>query len=66
MAKIPTSRVDKLLSSMGYGSRKEMARMAMAGGITLDDVEISDVSQRIAVTADLPQRMEIDLSLIHI
>ena len=45
---------------MGYGSRSEMARMAKAGGILLDGVEVRDVSARIAVTPDLPQRMEID------
>jgi 16S rRNA pseudouridine516 synthase len=60
MAQSPTSRVDKLLSSMGYGSRTEMARMAKAGGITLDGAELSDASKRIPVTPDLPLRMEID------
>ena len=60
MAKIPTSRVDKLLSSMGYGSRNEIARMARAGGITLDSAELRDATQRIPVTPDLPTRMEID------
>jgi 16S rRNA pseudouridine516 synthase len=60
MAKVPTSRVDKLLSSMGYGSRSEMARLAKAGGITLDGADVPDVSQRIAVTPDLPRRMLID------
>ena len=60
MAKSPTSRVDKLLSSMGYGSRKEMARMARAGGITLDGADFRDVTKRIPVTPDLPTRMEID------
>ena len=60
MAKTLTSRVDKLLSSMGYGSRKEMARMAMAGGITLDAAALLDVSKRIPVTPDLPIRMTID------
>ncbi len=60
MAKIPTSRVDKLLSSMGYGSRNEMARMARAGGIILDAAEVLDVTRRIRVTADLPTRMQID------
>lgn len=60
MAKIPTSRVDKLLSSMGYGSRSEMARMAAVGGITLDAAALLDVSKRIPVTADLPTRMKID------
>lgn len=60
MAKIPTSRVDKLLSSMGYGSRSEMARLAKAGGIILDAADLLDVSKRIAVTPDLPTRMMID------
>lgn len=60
MAKITTSRVDKLLSSMGYGSRKEMARMAKAGGIVLDGADLLDVTCRIPVTPDLPNRMEID------
>ena len=60
MSRHPTSRIDKLLSSMGYGSRSEMARMAKAGGITLDGADLTDVSQRIALTPDLPMRMSID------
>lgn len=60
MAKPPSSRIDKLLSSMGYGSRSEMARMAKAGGIVLDGVELANASARIAVTPDLPQRLQID------
>lgn len=58
--KIPTSRIDKLLGSMGYGSRTEMARLGKAGGIVLDGVDLTDVSKRIPVTPDLPARMEID------
>jgi 16S rRNA pseudouridine516 synthase len=60
MKKVPTSRVDKLLGSLGYGSRAEMARLARAGGVVLDGVDLTDVSRRIAVTPDLPSRMEID------
>ena len=60
MAKTPTSRLDKLLSSMGYGSRKDMARLALAGGIRLDGAVVEDVSRRIPVTPDLPARMTID------
>ncbi|WP_230426459.1 16S rRNA pseudouridine(516) synthase [Paragemmobacter aquarius] len=52
--------MDKLLSSMAYGSRSEMARLAKAGGIVLDGVELADASARIAVTPDLPKRMQID------
>lgn len=60
MSRTPTARIDKLLSSLGYGSRAEMARLARAGGVTLDGVEIDDVSRRIAVTPDLPARMQVD------
>ena len=60
MKKAPTARVDKLLGSLGYGSRTEMARMGRAGGIVLDGVDLTDVSKRIPVTPDLPTRMEID------
>ncbi|HAJ04703.1 MAG TPA: 16S rRNA pseudouridine(516) synthase [Brevundimonas sp.] len=37
-----------------------MARMAKAGGIVLDGVDLTDVSKRIALSPDLPSRMEID------
>lgn len=60
MAKTPTSRVDRLLSSMGYGSRNEMARLAKAGGIMLNGAALLDVTRRIPVTPDLPARMVID------
>ncbi|WGM46243.1 Ribosomal small subunit pseudouridine synthase A [Brevundimonas sp. NIBR10] len=60
MTKTPTSRVDKLLGSMGYGSRTEIARLGKVGGIVLDGADLTDVSQRIAVTPDLSKRMEID------
>jgi 16S rRNA pseudouridine516 synthase len=60
MTKTTTSRVDKLLGSMGYGSRSEMARLGKVGGVVLDGVDLTDVSKRIAVTPDLPTRMEID------
>ena len=59
MAKIPTSRVDRLLSSMGYGSRTQMAQMAKAGGIALDGTKLRDVTKRIPVTSDLPTRMTV-------
>lgn len=59
MAKIPTSRIDKLLSSMGYGSRNEMAQLASAGRLLLDRVALADVSKRIPITPDLPDRMTV-------
>ena len=60
MKKPSFMRVDRLLGSMGYGSRAEMARLGKAGGIVLDGAELTDVSQRIAVTPDLPSRMTVN------
>ncbi|WP_050528446.1 pseudouridine synthase [Pseudorhodobacter aquimaris] len=60
MAKTPTSRIDKLLSSMGYGSRNEVARLAKAGRITLDGAPLDDATKRLTVTGDLPTRMRIN------
>ena len=59
MAKAETSRVDKLLSSMGYGSRPEVARMARTGAITLGAEKLRDATKRIPITADLPTQMKI-------
>jgi 16S rRNA pseudouridine516 synthase len=58
--KVPTARVDKLLGSLGYGSRTEVARLGRAGAIVLDGVELIDVSKRIPVTPDLTERMQVD------
>lgn len=59
-AKAPTSRVDRLLANMGYGSRRDIHALARLGAITLDGVDILDAERRIAVTADLPARMSVD------
>lgn len=58
--KTPTMRLDRLLGSMGYGSRRDIAQLARLGAITLDGRELSDASARIAVTPDLPARMSVD------
>lgn len=59
MAKVTSARIDKLLSSLGYGSRKDIARIAKAEGITLDDAVLEDVTKRIPIMPDLPHRMTI-------
>ncbi|PVH28805.1 16S rRNA pseudouridine(516) synthase [Pararhodobacter oceanensis] len=59
MAKIPNSRIDRLLASMGYGSRPDIARLVRYGGVTLDGAAVNDVSTRVALTPDLPQRMKV-------
>ena len=53
-------RLDKLLANLGYGSRREIQGLARAGAIRLDGVPLTDATGRIALDADLPQRMTID------
>ncbi|NPD14943.1 pseudouridine synthase [Xinfangfangia sp. D13-10-4-6] len=60
MSKISSSRIDKLLSSMGYGTRSEIGWLAKAGRIVFDAEAISDVTMRIPVTPDLVARMNIN------
>ena len=59
MSKVSSTRVDKLLSSMGYGTRKDIAQLAWSGGIVLDQGEITDATMRIPVSVDLPGRMTV-------
>ena len=59
MGKAPTSRIDRLLSSMGYGTRREIALMAGLGRILLDGAPLSDVGTKISLTPDLPERMRV-------
>lgn len=58
--KTPTMRLDRLLGSLGYGSRRDIAQLARLGAITLDGRDLTDASARIAVTPDLPARMTVD------
>lgn len=59
-----TLRLDRLLSNLGYGSRREVQQMAWGGLITLDGAPIEDADQRIKVTPDLPQRMRVSGKLL--
>ena len=60
MKKFPIMRLDRLLGSLGYGSRRDIAALARLGAITLDGRDLTDASARIAVTPDLPGRMMVD------
>lgn len=53
-------RLDRLLSNLGYGSRRETPRLAKAGLVTLDGVPIRDPEQHIILSADLSSRMLVD------
>lgn len=56
----PTMRLDRLLASMGYGSRREVDALAYAERITLDGAPLLDADLRIALTPDLPARVMLD------
>lgn len=60
MSKTPTMRIDRLLANMGYGSRRDIERLANGDRVILDGRPVEDVSARIAVTRDLPARLFID------
>jgi pseudouridine synthase len=60
MSKAPTLRLDRLLANMGYGSRREVQQLVEAGAVMLDGAVIEEPDQRIAVTRDLPERMQVD------
>ena len=54
-----TSRLDRLLANLGYGSRREVQQMAQAGEVTLDGAPIFDADMRLPVTPDLRQRLQV-------
>jgi 16S rRNA pseudouridine516 synthase len=55
----PQTRLDKLLANMGYGSRREIAALAQVGAIRLDGQALKAADQRIALTADLEDRLTV-------
>ncbi|NDV50780.1 pseudouridine synthase [Yangia sp. PrR003] len=60
VTKVPTFRIDKLLSSLGYGSRREVSSLVRRGAICFDSTIVRDVTKRIPVTTDLPTRLSVD------
>ncbi len=55
-----TTRLDRLIANLGYGSRNEVQALARNGRILLDGIEVDDAGDRIALTQDLPARLTID------
>ncbi|MBI1205424.1 MAG: pseudouridine synthase [Rhodopseudomonas sp.] len=53
-------RLDRLLANLGYGSRREVQQLIWAGLVTLDGEIVDDSDAKIAVTADLADRMTVD------
>ncbi|MCZ0736781.1 pseudouridine synthase [Phreatobacter sp. AB_2022a] len=55
----PQLRLDRLLANLGYGSRREVQGLVHAGLVVLDGETLEDADQRVAVTADLSDRMTV-------
>lgn len=55
-----TMRFDRLLASMGYGTRREVESMVDSGRITLDGVPLPDAGMRVPLMPDLPGRVMVD------
>ena len=58
-AKVPSVRLDRLLATLGYGSRREIQMLARAGTIVLDGATLLDADRRIALDPDLPARLTV-------
>ena len=59
MSKTPTLRLDRLLANLGYGSRREVQQLVWAGLVKLNGEAVEDSDQRIPVTRDLSERMQV-------
>ena len=57
--KAPMARLDRLLANLGYGSRREVTDLVARRQVLLDGMAVKDAGARIAVTADLPDRMTV-------
>lgn len=57
--KPPMARLDRLLANLGYGSRREVGALVAAGRVVLDGRPLKDAGARIALTADLDERMQV-------
>lgn len=53
------ARLDRLLANLGYGSRKDVQALISSGKVVLDGKVLKDAGTKVAVTADLPERMTI-------
>jgi 16S rRNA pseudouridine516 synthase len=61
MSKGPSAvRLDRLLSNLGYGSRREVQNLIEAGYVTLDGEAVIDSDEKIALTPDLATRMLVE------
>jgi 16S rRNA pseudouridine516 synthase len=59
MSKVPAVRLDRLLSNLGYASRREVGMLASVGEILLDGAALRDAGERVRLDPDLPWRMTV-------
>ncbi len=52
-----TSRLDRLLANLGYGSRNDIHELVRHGVVVLDGAPVKDAGARIPVAPDLPARL---------
>lgn len=58
--KTPTMRLDRLLANLGYGSRREVGYLIANGQVAGDGGRFRDPGERLAITADLPDRLRVN------
>ena len=56
---VPTLRLDRLLSNLGYGSRREVQQLVFAGLVKLDGAVLAEADQRLSITPELSGRMTV-------
>lgn len=60
MSAAQTWRLDRLLANLGYGSRREVQKLAASGLVTLHGVPVKKADQKITLEEDLPLHLRID------
>lgn len=58
-ARPPMVRLDRLLANLGYGSRREVHGLVREGAVVLEGAQVRDAGQKVALGADLPERLTI-------
>ncbi len=53
-------RLDRLLSNLGYGSRREVARLVAGGLVTLEGVPLTDPEKKISLDPELCRHLLVD------
>jgi 16S rRNA pseudouridine516 synthase len=53
-------RLDRILANLGYGTRRTVQNLVNSGLVSLDGKVLKKSEQHIALTEDLPERMQVD------